>query len=387
VTAFERVFEAVERNGLRIGNCNREQARAMVECPVHDDRRPSLSIRGADAKALLHCFAGCQPERVVEALGLEWRDCFDDDFNPGEAFNHGFRRNGRPAVVRTDTSWRPVALDRLLSGAADLEPPPGSLRRSDGVGLLYAGKVHSIFSEPEGCKGWLSLAAAAEYLAAGDNVTLLDFEDTPAVAVERLHALGVGDDLIRARFHYVRPDEPLDERGQRAIAPALAASALVVFDGVTEALALHGIDMNSNVEVARWLTSLPRRVAAAGAVVVLLDHVWQLCHEPTCNALPLNELGAPVAVSVRKWWCERHRHLAAEGDMEPRPSRLQFSPSGAIVEVDPEEEARQAAEAERRQREHEEKLAARRVEAAEHEEHERLRKEAFRAELGPGIPG
>lgn len=114
---------------------------------------------------------------------------------------------------------------------------------------------------------------------------------------------------------------------------------------------------------------------------------WQLCHEPTCNALPLNELGAPVAVSVRKWWCERHRHLAAEGDMEPRPSRLQFSPSGAIVEVDPEEEARQAAEAERRQREHEEKLAARRVEAAEHEEHERLRKEAFRAELGPGIPG
>jgi hypothetical protein len=264
VTAFERVFEAVERNGLRIGNCNREQARAMVECPVHDDRRPSLSIRGADAKALLHCFAGCQPERVVEALGLEWRDCFDDDFNPGEAFNHGFRRNGRPAVVRTDTSWRPVAIDRLLSGAADLEPPPGSLRRSDGVGLLYAGKVHSIFSEPEGCKGWLSLAAAAEYLAAGDNVTLLDFEDTPAVAVERLHALGVGDDLIRARFHYVCPDEPLDERGQRAIAPALAASALVVFDGVTEALALHGIDMNSNVEVARWLTSLPRRVAAAG---------------------------------------------------------------------------------------------------------------------------
>jgi hypothetical protein len=114
---------------------------------------------------------------------------------------------------------------------------------------------------------------------------------------------------------------------------------------------------------------------------------WQLCHEPTCNALPLNELGAPVAVHVRKWWCKRHRDLAAEGDMEPQPSRLRFSPSGAIVEVDPEEEERQAAEAERRQRKHEEELVARRLEAAEHVEHKRLRDEAFRRELGLGVPG
>jgi hypothetical protein len=114
---------------------------------------------------------------------------------------------------------------------------------------------------------------------------------------------------------------------------------------------------------------------------------WQLCHEPTCNTLPLNELGAPVAVHVRKWWCERHRHLAAEGDMEPRPAPWRLSESGALVEVDAEEEARQASEAERRQRVHEEELAARRVEAAEHAQHARLRKEAFRRELGPGIPG
>lgn len=114
---------------------------------------------------------------------------------------------------------------------------------------------------------------------------------------------------------------------------------------------------------------------------------WQLCHAAGCNQIPLGELGIPTTTNVKRWWCPEHRHLAAEGDMQPRPSRLRFSPSGAIVEVDPAEEARQAAAAERRQRQHEEKLAARRVEAAEHEEHKRLRDEAFRRELPPGVPG
>jgi hypothetical protein len=272
VTAFERVLEAVERRGLRVRTCNAAQARAMVECPAHDDRRPSLSIRGADAKALLHCFAGCAPERVVEALGLEWRHCFDHDLTPGAAFDPGLRRNGRATVAQTGTTWEPADLGALLDGS-ELEQPPEWLRRSDGVALLYPGKIHTAFSEPEGCKGWVYLAAAAEFLASGEHVTLIDFEDTARVAVERLHALGVRDEVIRARLHYIRPEEPYDERGQHAIGPALAVSALVVLDGVTEALALDGIDMNSNVEVARWLASLPRRIAASGAAVVLLDHV------------------------------------------------------------------------------------------------------------------
>jgi hypothetical protein len=244
----------------------------MVECPTHADRTPSLSIRGADSKALLHCFAGCEPAQIVRALGLEWHECFDHDSNPTEAFGTATPRNGRATVVEAASSWKPIDLEAALEGR-DREQPPQRLYRSDGVALLYAGKMHSIFSEPEGCKGWLSLAAAAEYLAAGEHVTLVDFEDSARVAVERLRALAVPYETIGTRFHYVRPEEPLDERGQLALAPALAASALVVFDGVTEALALHGVDSNSNAEVARWLSVLPRRIASHGATVVLLDHV------------------------------------------------------------------------------------------------------------------
>jgi putative DNA primase/helicase len=48
----------------------------MARCPAHEDRKPSLSIRDADNKLLIHCHAGCAQERVISALrarGL-WSD-------------------------------------------------------------------------------------------------------------------------------------------------------------------------------------------------------------------------------------------------------------------------------------------------------------------------
>lgn len=50
-------------------------------CPAHDDKDPSLSIgEGDDGRALVNCHAGCSPEAVVAALGLEMSDLF-----PGNA--------------------------------------------------------------------------------------------------------------------------------------------------------------------------------------------------------------------------------------------------------------------------------------------------------------
>jgi DNA primase len=47
----------------------------MAKCPAHEDHNPSLSIREADGKVLLHCHAGCTQRDVIDALrtrGL-WR--------------------------------------------------------------------------------------------------------------------------------------------------------------------------------------------------------------------------------------------------------------------------------------------------------------------------
>jgi len=45
----------------------------MAKCPAHEDNNPSLSIREADGKVLLHCHAGCTQSDVIcalKALGL-----------------------------------------------------------------------------------------------------------------------------------------------------------------------------------------------------------------------------------------------------------------------------------------------------------------------------
>lgn len=46
-------------------------------CPAHVDKGPSLSVRETpDGAVLLHCFAGCEVQDVVSALGLRLNELF-----------------------------------------------------------------------------------------------------------------------------------------------------------------------------------------------------------------------------------------------------------------------------------------------------------------------
>lgn len=48
-------------------------------CPAHGDNNNSLSISEAkDGKILLHCFTGCEPKEIVEAVGLTEADLFNN---------------------------------------------------------------------------------------------------------------------------------------------------------------------------------------------------------------------------------------------------------------------------------------------------------------------
>ena len=65
-----------------------------AQCPAHDDRNPSLSIRVGDRQpVLLDCKAGCDPNDVIAALGLTWPDLCnpreDDHPGRGEWTPHG----------------------------------------------------------------------------------------------------------------------------------------------------------------------------------------------------------------------------------------------------------------------------------------------------------
>ena len=57
----------------------------VARCPAHEDRSPSLAISRGDKGALLHCFAGCSVPDILEALGLEAGQLFDDFDKHGHA--------------------------------------------------------------------------------------------------------------------------------------------------------------------------------------------------------------------------------------------------------------------------------------------------------------
>lgn len=49
----------------------------IARCPAHEDKKPSLSIsRSVGGKVLLHCHAGCTPEEIVHAVGLNMSDLY-----------------------------------------------------------------------------------------------------------------------------------------------------------------------------------------------------------------------------------------------------------------------------------------------------------------------
>ena len=171
-------------------------------------------------------------------------------------------------------SWRPVDLGAVLSGQWKPSRPTVG-RRTDGVGIFYPGKMHSVASESEGGKTWWLLGATAEELRAGNRVLYIDFEDDEGGVVGRLLALQVAPEVIAEKFHYLRPTAPVgapansdDLQRVLDIRPTLA-----VIDGITEAMTMHGLNPLDNKDIAAFGRMLPRRLAAAGCATVCLDHV------------------------------------------------------------------------------------------------------------------
>lgn len=79
-TILERygaIVDAVTRHGSRIRRTS--PTSALAQCPAHDDREPSLSIKAGDQTVLVYCYAGCHQTDVLDVLGLTWTDLWPDD--------------------------------------------------------------------------------------------------------------------------------------------------------------------------------------------------------------------------------------------------------------------------------------------------------------------
>lgn len=88
----------------RLQGVRRTGAGWIARCPSHDDRSPSLSIREADGKILLHCFAGCEARSITAALGVEVKDLFHGSLPDPRQRREAMQRRAQEYAARRAAS-------------------------------------------------------------------------------------------------------------------------------------------------------------------------------------------------------------------------------------------------------------------------------------------
>jgi len=105
---------------------------------------------------------------------------------------------------------------------------------------------------------------------------IVDFEDAAeTVVLDRLHrGFRLPVATLLERLDYVRPSEALATIVARSDLETLVAKGptLVVFDGVTEGMALHNLNPDKGPEVARFTQLVSRPFTDVGAAVLFIDH-------------------------------------------------------------------------------------------------------------------
>jgi AAA domain len=232
-----------------------------------DDDAPGLAPRDADGRWNPdHSKAKYQAALAAEPAGSWGQTQAGADAHNRDAI----RDELAPTSTWVAVDWGPI----LDDDAPDNRPTV--LTRTDGHALLYRGRVNSLIGEPESSKSWIALVATAEQVALGSHVLIIDFEDVAATTRDRLRDLGITDTQISALIHFVQPTEPITAGTSQADIDAIVTEhrpVLIIIDGVTEAMAMHGLDLRDNNDIVAFLDLLARPLARTGACVVMLDHV------------------------------------------------------------------------------------------------------------------
>lgn len=126
-TAYDRILDALHQAGMKVKDAGHK---ARAQCPSHGSRGLTLAVTRLEDKARIKCFADCEYDEILDALGLTRRDTFDGDLPPG------YTPPPRPAP----TPWDPFlrvgiehVLHRMVTEHA-LEADPGLRERARAQG-------------------------------------------------------------------------------------------------------------------------------------------------------------------------------------------------------------------------------------------------------------
>ena len=71
-----------------------------AQCPAHEDKSPSLSVRETeDGRVLVHCFGGCEVSMVLGAVGMDLSDLFPER---EQRFDGQTSKQVKPAFYASD---------------------------------------------------------------------------------------------------------------------------------------------------------------------------------------------------------------------------------------------------------------------------------------------
>jgi hypothetical protein len=135
--------------------------------------------------------------------------------------------------------------------------------------------------------------------------------------------------------------EPYGPAAQSVLFGALpAVLTLVIIDGVTEAMAAHGLNPLDNADAATFSHRLPVPFAVAGATVLMIDHVTKAAEGRGRYALGAQHKlaavdGAAYTIDLLRPFGHGLRGLAKISIAKDRPGRVrEHSPRGCAGMLD-----------------------------------------------------
>lgn len=128
-------LEGVKQNG---------QGRWVALCPAHADRSPSLAIKDTGERLLLHCFAGCDADDVLVAVGMAWRDIYPDRWDcAAKRPNEGRHRY----VKRHSQEIDPLDLEREILRLAAADVRAGKLLSIEDAARVEVAKTRILAAQ------------------------------------------------------------------------------------------------------------------------------------------------------------------------------------------------------------------------------------------------
>ena len=235
------------------------------QCPAHDDDNPSLSVSQGEHKVLIHCQAGCRTEDVLVALGLTYKDLFEEGVITTASKLVAPVRAPQTLVVEYSYENESKAVEHQT---LRYDPKKFAQRRPDGAGgwkwslngarrvlfrlpqVLEAAKAGRRIWIPEGEKDVLNLERAgvtatcnpmgagcwrdefAEFLVGAKDVVIVQDKDDPG----RAHAAQVAASVRRLGItvKIVEAAEGKDASDHLAAGHSLAEFVPVVDESATE---------------------------------------------------------------------------------------------------------------------------------------------------------